>query len=103
MTTHRSLEIILGVFALVSVVSVPVRQGPVPSQVHHPARVDISRLEEIQRITVAQHQQIISLRDETSAISRLLREHPPTSQGRVVHPDAGARTPTHEVEYECSQ
>lgn len=96
MSSHRVLEVILGVVTLVSVVSVPVpRRSPVmaPSKVH----VDVQRIEELHRVSQAQRADLARITRDTQALADLLRQR---DGGTVLRPDT--RAPENE-EHECSQ
>ncbi len=107
MSSHRALEIVLGIVTLVSVVSVPVphRNTPAPNREIVRPRLDVQKLEELHRSSEQQRDEVARLARDTRILSEALREHlntPHGDGGTVRVPDARVLE-SESQEDECSQ
>lgn len=88
--SHRTLEFTLGILALLSVVSVPVRNsGPAPRVSPPMPRVNLDQLERVRRDALTQHQEILKLTRDTRALADLVSR--PANQAQLLSPTAQIR------------
>lgn len=83
---YRTLELILGLSALMSVISVPVRQSlrPKPPQCGIQPHVNVVQLERLHQDALAQQQELTKLTHDTQTLAEILS-----------HPVATVEPPTH--------
>lgn len=96
MTHHKTMEIVLGVALLLSAVSVPyplVRRGVSPLSSHNDSsfRVQIMRLDELNRQAVSQQNDLDRLRQQTQALVQILGDASANPESVRIMPAAPQR------------
>ncbi len=102
MSSHRVMEVLFGIVTLVSVVSVPVpRRVQKETVLANRPRIDTARVEELQRVSDVQRDDIARLTRETRELSRMMLSRR-LDGGTVGTP--GTRVPQPEIEeHECNR
>lgn len=101
MSSPRFLEVLLGVAALVSVISVPVPKRDTGRLHPAHAHIDLRKIEELQRVSQTQRAEVTRLTRDTQSLAEMIRSQ--RDGGTVAASNPRPRNPSPENEYECSQ